>query len=284
MQAEQFQLNFNTELEHWWFVARRGILRSLISQILPASRDTLVVDVGCGTGGNIASLCEDYTCVGIDPSSEAIELARSRFSNVRFIRGQAPDDLGDAAPRAKLFMLTDMLEHVPDDFAVLSSLLAAASPGAYFLLTVPADLSLWSVHDENHGHYRRYDKKRFERLWRNLPVTVCLLSYFNSRLYPVVKLARAVSRRRKRAGGEAGTDVKMPPRLINRALERIFGGEGKTLNDLLGAKRQRGYRFGVSLVALLRREEGEIVPRRKPPDVAADYYDPQAGRIVAAGV
>ena len=41
---------------------------------------------------------------------------------------------------------------------MLSGLLAAAAPGAYFLLTVPADESLWSEHDESFGHYRRYDR------------------------------------------------------------------------------------------------------------------------------
>ena len=45
---------------------------------------------------------------------------------------------------------------------MLSELLAAASPGCYFLLTVPADPSLWSEHDESFGHYRRYDRARLE--------------------------------------------------------------------------------------------------------------------------
>jgi len=280
MQSDQFRLNFDTELRHWWFVARRRILRSLIRQILPPCRDSVIVDVGCGTGGNIASLGDDYTCVGIDPSPEAIELATSRFEGVRFICGRAPDDLDEAARGAKLFMLTDVLEHVPDDFAMLAKLLATAEPGAYLLLTVPADPALWSVHDVSYGHYRRYDRERFERLWQGLPVSALLVSYFNARLYPVVRLIRQVSRWRGKARGEAGTDFKMPSPPLNRALERIFGGESRVLVDLLRRRRRSGYRRGVSLVALLRRNRGSIALSQRPDDVTGDDYDPQAGRLV----
>lgn len=253
MQTEQFQLNYDIELRHWWFVARRRILRGLLAQIVPACADTVVVDVGCGTGGNIGSLSDTYTCVGIDPSAEAIELAQQRFPKVHFLCGQAPEDLGDWAARASVVLATDVLEHVPDDFAMLSQLVAAASPGTYFLLTVPADMALWSPHDESHGHYRRYDLAQFARLWQDLPVNVLLTSYFNARLYPIVRMIRTLNAWRRKPSGDAGTDLKMPSALTNRVLKRIFSGELNTLTDLLHGRRRRAYRHGVSLVAILQR-------------------------------
>lgn len=273
MQTEQFHLNFDIELRHWWFVARRRILRGLLSQIVPACPDTVVVDVGCGTGGNIGALSDTYTCVGIDPSADAVALAQSRFPKVHFLCGRAPHDLGDWAARASVVMATDVLEHVPDDFAMLSELLAAASPGTYFLLTVPADMALWSPHDESHGHYRRYDLQRFARLWQELPVSVLLASYYNTRLYPIVRLIRMLNQWRKRPSGDAGTDLKMPSALTNRLLDRVFSGELHTLTHLLQGRRRQPYRFGVSLVAILRRESGLIVPRQKPAGLQDDPYE-----------
>jgi len=278
MQAQQFQQNYDIELRHWWFVARRRILQGLVSQLVPASFDTRIVDVGCGTGGNIAALSGQYTCVGIDPSAEAIELARRRYPSVKFLCGRAPEDLGESAGQVDLFLATDVLEHVPDDFALLSELLAVARPGAYFLLTVPADLSLWSPHDEALAHYRRYDMDRFARLWQDLPVSVLLATCFNARLYPLVKMIRGFNQRRGKSSGEAGTDLHMPSPLINRVLERIFRGEYRRLTDLLQGRRSRGYRRGVSLVAIVRREKGIVVPRRKPADVAPDRHDPAAAQ------
>ena len=273
MQSPQFQMNSEIELRHWWFVARRRILAALVARVLPPSPQAIVVDVGCGTGGNIAALAEDYACVGIDPSAEAIALAQVRFPRVRFLVGMAPDDLGEVSRQARLLLATDVLEHVPDDFWLFSRLLAATEPGAYFLLTVPADPALWSPHDASHGHYRRYDRARFQRLWEGLPATPLLLSYFNCRLYPLVKLVRMVSRRRGKAGGQAGTDFTIPASPLNRLLTRIFAGESRRLTRLLEG-RGPGYAAGVSLVALLRREEGSIIPRRRPADVPPDAHQP----------
>jgi hypothetical protein len=123
----------------------------------------------------------------------------------RLIAGSVPSDLGELAGQARLFLLTDVLEHVGDDFAMLSELLAAASPGCCFLLTVPADESLWSEHDESFGHYRRYDRARLEQVWAGLPAKTLLISYFNTRLLPLVRLVRAWNHRRGHAAGRAGT-------------------------------------------------------------------------------
>ncbi|MGE0610031.1 MAG: class I SAM-dependent methyltransferase [Pirellulales bacterium] len=277
MQSEQFELHADIEQRHWWFVARRRILKALVAEVLPQSPETVVVDVGCGTGANIAALADQYRCVGIDTSTDAIEFARQRFPDVQFRQGFAPEDLGEIASQAGLFLLTDVLEHVPDDFALLSKLLAAAKPGAYFLITVPADLSLWSEHDESFGHYRRYDEARLKQVWKGLAVTPLLTSYYNSRLCPIVRMSRAASRRRGKAGGQAGTDFWMPSAPANWALTTIFSGESRRLLKVI-RDQSGGFRSGVSLVAMLRREDGPIEVRNKPANIAPDFFDPVSQR------
>ena len=198
MQTEQFQLHADIEQRHWWFVGRRRIMRRLVAAVLPpSSQETTVINVGCGTGGNIGCLADEYRCVGIDTSAEAIDLARPRFPKVHFLQGRAPADLGPLMEEARLVLLMDVLEHVSDDFALLSELLAAAAPGPISSLTVPADMALWSEHDESFGHYRRYDQARLEKVWAGLPVTPRLVSYFNARLLPA---------------GAAGAGAEPPPR------------------------------------------------------------------------
>jgi 2-polyprenyl-3-methyl-5-hydroxy-6-metoxy-1,4-benzoquinol methylase len=270
MHSEQFQLHADIEQRHWWFVARRRILRRLVAKVLAPSPEASIVDIGCGTGGNVAALANQYPCVGIDTSAEAIELAQRRFPHVRFIVGRAPADLGELAGQAKLFLLTDVLEHVGDDYAMFSQLLGALSPGSHLLLTVPADESLWSEHDEAFGHYRRYDLARLEGIWAGLPVTTRLVSHFNHRLLPVVRLVRAWGRFRGGTAGRAGTDFWLPSRPVNRLLTDIFAGEARRLAAALQG-RKPGYRTGASLVALLRREAGPIAVRQKPDNLPPDH-------------
>jgi SAM-dependent methyltransferase len=281
MQSAQFQLHAQIEEQHWWFVARRQIVNTIVNTVLPPSPTTTIVDVGCGTGANLAGLAAQYDCVGIDSSAQAIDLARGRFPQVRFIHGRAPSDLEGIIQRARMVLLMDVLEHVADDFQLFSELLAATQPGTYFLLTVPANLSLWSEHDRTFGHYRRYDLERFAQIWQGLPVRALFTSHFNTRLYPIVRALRAWSRWRGGAGGLAGADFMQPNPLGNKALTRCFAGERHRLARLAQGELLKPYSFGVSLMALVQRQEGTIEPRRKPRFVAGDQHDPAAEPVTA---
>ncbi len=275
MQSAQFQLHADIEQRHWWFVARRRILRSVVGQLLPPSPCSTVIDVGCGTGGNIAALADEYRCVGIDTSAEAIQLARSRFQNVQFIHGFAPADLGSQAAEARLVLMMDVLEHVPDDFSLFSSVASSLSPGTLMLITVPANQRLWSGHDESFGHYRRYDLARLTQIWAGLAVKPLLVSYFNCRLYPLIKTVRTLNRWRGGVAGQSGTDFRLPAKPVNRLLENIFAGEGAALCGAIGQKHPH-YRRGVSLMAVLERQDAAVAPRSKPAGLPKDYFDPQS--------
>ncbi len=276
MRTDLFRLHAELEERHWWFCGRRRILRALVTGVAPPAADRLVVDVGCGTGANIAAFAPDYECLGVDPAPEAIAFARARFAGVRFVRGVAPDDVAGELGRATVLLLTDVLEHVRDDFALLSGILAALPPGAHVLLTVPALPALWSAHDVAFGHFRRYDAARLAALWEGLPVQARLLSFCNARLYPAVRGVRVLSRLRGEASGRAGTDLSLPPAPLNRWLTGVFAGEATRLLAAVDGG-GRPYRSGVSLLALLRRVPGVITPRAKPAGLAADPRDPVGG-------
>ena len=66
-------------------------------------------------------------------------------------------------------------------------------------------------------------------------------------------------------------------------VERVFAGESKRLVDLVRGRRSKGYRRGVSLMALLRRQEGAVPVREKPDDVEPDHFNPCAETAVAVG-
>jgi SAM-dependent methyltransferase len=269
MNRAQYDLHAEIEQRHWWFAGRRTIVKRLLEQVVPPNPDALVIDVGCGTGANIAALASSYRCLGLDASAQAIDHARTRFSTVEY---QCEAGVGGQAARfanASAVLLMDVIEHVEDDFALLSEVLALSSPGAHVLITVPADMSLWSQHDESFGHWRRYDAARLRATWRGLAVEERLLSYFNARLFPIVKVVRGIAKWRRRAAGAAGTDFVMPPGPVNSALESFFAGEAQALDRGID-RGSMPYRHGASLIAILRRGEGPIAVRAKPLGLAAD--------------
>jgi SAM-dependent methyltransferase len=274
MQSEQYALHADIETRHWWFAARRRILRALVERVAPPSRETRVVDVGCGTGANVAAFAADYACRGIDASPDAIAHARERFPAVEFACENDFSARAEWLAAARVVLLMDVLEHVEDDFAFLSRLLALLTPGTQVVITVPADARLWSQHDESFGHWRRYDRPRLAATWDGLAVEARLCSAFSARLYPVIRAVRIVSSARGSAVGRAGTDFSMPPAFANRWLERLFAGERNALVRALDDGRAP-YAHGSSLVALLERRAGRIDVRSRPSSIAADLHRPR---------
>ncbi len=271
MRSELFDLHSKIELEHWWFVGRRLLVQRVIESATDASDRGLLVDVGCGTGANLAAFDGWRQRIGIDTSEDAIRSAREGFPEIDFRQGPAPDDLGDLVGEVDLFTVMDVIEHVEDDFEIFSRLAAAIRPGAQILITVPADPSLWTQHDVSFGHYRRYTPRRLELIWEGLPLELRLLSHFNSRLFPVVKAVRTLKGRGEGTAGELETDFFIPPKPVNTTLTRLFAGEaGRLERGLDDPGRRLPYRHGVSLLALLRRLPGEMEPRTRPSSVKLD--------------
>lgn len=244
------------EERHWWFTGRREIIRRLVHRVLPpGAHHGMLVDIGCGTGGNLAAFSGEYLCYGWDPSEEGIRLARQRYPGLKFSAGSFEEAAASLSPQPDVILAMDVLEHVKEDREFFAKLVKALKPGGHLLITVPAGMELWSPHDVTVGHHRRYTQAELERLWADQPVTATLISYYNARLYPIVRLVRTLTRLRKKTAGEADTDFKMPPAPLNGLLNRIFAGEGNMLIDLVDGKRRKGFARGVSLIALLKKEE-----------------------------
>ena len=274
MDKDAFVEHANHENQHWWFLARREIVVRLIEGLRATSRMSRprVLEIGCGTGGNVSELATRYTCSGADISAHAIEIARQTYPESEFVAYQELGEIQDQIAGADIVLLLDVLEHVKDDFLFLSELLGRMRPGAAVLMTVPADPALWSAHDEAMYHYRRYSRDRFCAVWDRLPVDCELLSGMNWRLSPLVRFVRGLQRflgKRSRR-----TDLSIPPAPLNRILTSIFAGESdKLVARLRSGYQQRSNSSAISLLAVIRRREGQIVPREKPLELPPDQYD-----------
>ena len=254
MQLPQFQIHAAIEEKHWWFQGRRELFRALLTRVVPPGQGKLLLDVGCGTGGNTAAFSKDYHCIGIDPIPEAIAFASERFPTLDFRVGFAPRDILPDMQRADIVLLADVLEHVEADISLVSELLAAMKPGSHLLMMAPADMALWSPHDRGFEHYRRYDLPRARLLWEGLPVRELVCSYVNARLYWPIRLVREVTKRLNRSLGPSDTDLSLPPAPMNAFLRRLFASEARVLVEQLEGRRTQGFRHGVSFLALLQKK------------------------------
>lgn len=221
--------------EHWWFAARRDIIAGLIERQTKHARPMRILEVGCGTGSNLALLQRYGHVDAIEPDDAARALAASR-SGLPIRGGLLPDGVRLDDGAYDLIVLLDVLEHIPDDQGTLQALRSKLAAGGRLIVTVPAAPWMWSAHDLAHHHQRRYTAKTLTRAFQAAGFQVRYCSHFNTLLFPLIAAARIAGRVLRRGGG----DDAIPPKPLNRMLRTLFGAE----RHLVG---RAALPFGVSL-------------------------------------
>ncbi len=243
MDAQVFERMAELDAEHWWFVARRQILETLIRREIRPPRDARILEIGCGTGHNLAMLGQFGQVEATELNAAARKIATERLG--RRVRSAALPDLSMFdAETFDLVALLDVLEHVADDEAALNAIRTLIKPGGKLLVTVPANPWMWTAHDAAHHHHRRYRKRALKAVALRAGFAIDLLSPFNSLLFPPIAAVRLLG---KVTGRESADDAQ-PPKGANAVLRTIFGLE----RGLIGRVPMP---FGVSLVAILRRAD-----------------------------
>jgi SAM-dependent methyltransferase len=88
-------------------------------------------------------------------------------------------------PENKLdcLIMMDVLEHVQDDNQFFGSAVNKLKDGGTILITVPAWPFLFSVHDVNMHHYRRYNRKQLIDLLKHERIKIERCHYFYTSLF-----------------------------------------------------------------------------------------------------
>ncbi len=201
---------------HWWFRARREILTRALRG-LSLAPDSEILEIGCGTGGNLAMLAEFGNVCGVEMHEEACAYARS--SSGKDIRvGFLPDNVPFDG-KFDLICLLDVVEHIEHDQQALSSLKSMLKPGGRIVITVPAYQWMYGKHDVLLHHFRRYSRDGLRSVVRGSDIEIGKLSYFNTLMFPVTVLAFILD---KLTPVDKFTGYDVPARWLNATFYNIF--------------------------------------------------------------
>lgn len=119
-----------------------------------------LLDVGCGTGGMLASAARrGWQVAGIEPNRQAAGRARQRVCRAEVFCGPV-EAFAEAAERFDLITCLEVIEHLRDPAAALSRLYGCLRPGGLLVATTP-DAS--GVHARLSG--RRWVHWHRDHLW-----------------------------------------------------------------------------------------------------------------------
>ncbi len=187
-----------------------------------------ILNAGCGAGDLSFLLSKfGHTVTGIDPSEEYICLAKEKAkkmndkeNNVFFV-----DSIESYSPNQKFdcVITTDVLEHIEDDKNAMSKLSSLVRPGGIIITAVPAMPSLFGMHDESLGHFRRYSRRSLAELAEcSGNIEIKKIRYFAFSLIPVCWLYSKFLRKSYPIGDGSSGLVSSLLKVILRVEKRIY--------------------------------------------------------------
>jgi len=230
------------EDRHWWFAGRRQIVAQVLRRLSIKAAPT-ILELGCGTGGNLEMLASMGSVIGVELDPEAARVAQAR-AIAPILEGALPDRLPTDLGQFDLVMMLDVLEHIDDDVASLARVGTLLAENGCLVLAVPAFSFLWSNHDVVHHHRRRYTADLLGAVLTGAGLEPLRITYFNTLLFPLVAAARLAGRLLPERPTAAA--LRVPPRPVNALLQGVFSSEGRLLDHV-------DLPFGVSLLAVARR-------------------------------
>ena len=243
MNAAEYANMEQMESTHWYYAGKRDFVRAWLLKTAGVEKHHLLLDCGAGTG-RFAKEMEAYCRVLVlDDHEEALVYLRQRFKAEQILN-LAGDKVPLPDEALECVTALDVLEHTPDDAAVVEGFHRLLKPGGIALVTVPASMALWSDWDTALHHYRRYTRGQLVALFKPEKWEVVHVNYTNVVVFPAVWLVRKWRKWFPKSGG-VRTEDTLPPRWINSVLRWLL---------VRPALSRVPYPFGVSLLLVARRK------------------------------
>lgn len=242
MRRITYDIEWDLERSHWWFVGRRKLLKVLLAA-LEIQEDIPIIDIGCGVGSNLGLLRSmSYRTIGMDAEIYSLELAKKSLSETMLVNGDLLS-LPIKSDSIGLIIATDILEHLDEDATGIKEIHRTLVDGGKAIITIPAFKSLWGVQDIVGMHRRRYRRREFERKMKAEGFTIMRSSYFNFILFFPIFFARRLIRL---LGLRIESENKINSPLVNFFLKVIFSLEPYFLKYL-------SFPFGVSIFCIAKK-------------------------------
>jgi SAM-dependent methyltransferase len=241
--AHQYAL---LEGEHWWFRARRLILRDLLTRLKWPPRPK-ILEIGVGPGNNLLEIYPaDARLEGVEPDTALANLAAARGSAPVFNASidRLPSEIQEQSYDG--VTMFDVLEHIQDDARALEIVNRKLKPGGRIILSTPAYMWLWGQQDIVNQHCRRYTLAELRRKLQDAGFTIERMTYFNTFLFLPIAIVRLVARYGRRTPKPEG-DFVYVRKPSNPMLFTLFGLERFVLRHL-------NFPFGVSAFSVARKD------------------------------
>jgi SAM-dependent methyltransferase len=212
MQQAEYQKMFELEDKHFYFVAKRFFIKTILEPYRNQIKN--ILDIGCGTGGQTETLTDFGKVLAIEPNLLARKLAQSR--GLKVIGGKA-ESLPIFSNKYDLVTFLDVLYHrnIRNPEKAVMQAKRALKKNGFLLITDSAFSWLTSSHDQAMYGSRRFTIGQLKDLLVKQHFVILKISYLYFSLFPLIIIKRLLLKNKS-------SDVEPMPAIINYLLIGIL--------------------------------------------------------------
>ncbi len=190
MDKEEYSLLYELENTHWWFLAKRIFIETILPQ---KERKYQILDMGSGTGG-LSKFLQAWGHVDcVESSKYAFPFLRKRK-----LRAIDEDIMRYTCKRNAydIVCLFDVLYHkdITDDAAIIQKVFTGLVPGGVFCITDCAIPFLYSSHDKRMHARKRYYLSELVKLLEKQGFIVAKRTYIFFFVFPIFFVSRLLNK------------------------------------------------------------------------------------------
>jgi SAM-dependent methyltransferase len=242
---------FQAERDHFWFKGFRQFIAPLVGQSVAGFAAPRVLDCGCGTGTNLATLALKGNAFGFDLTMRGLRYARQ---NGRQRVAHASITHIPFAPDAfDLVTSFDVLQCLDEEQEALAigGMARVMKPGGRLILNVAALELLRGSHAVLAEEKRRYTRPMLRRPLERAGLVVERMTYTNFSLFPLMLMTRTWQRLKGETSQSAlESDLTVPSAPTNTLLTAALSAEARAL-------RLMDMPIGSSILCMARKPAGD---------------------------
>jgi SAM-dependent methyltransferase len=245
MQRSEYHNIFVNEQSHWWYIAQRELIKSVVRrESIRLGRALDIFDAGCGTGGLALQLQSFGSIEGVDYSKDAIEYCRQH--RLMKLRQGDLNELELKPSQYDVVVSSDVLYHaaILDPADVVARMIRGLKPGGILVLHLEAFDCLKASHADVVHSARRFRLAQVRRMLAP-HMEIEVLTYRVTALFPVVAAVRLLQKVFRGRLSAPKSDIQPVPDIVNRSLLAVTRFEDRL------ARRWR-LPFGVSCFCVAR--------------------------------
>jgi SAM-dependent methyltransferase len=218
MNQKEFHVINDLEKRHWWYIGMKEIWVKILPEVTKKNKFKNILDLGCGTGGNLTELENFGEAEGMEYDNFALDLCNK--NKHKCFQGSILD-FSKIKKKYQLISIFDVLYQFEkkEVSEILNNINTFLEKDGFLMIREPAFNLAFGRHDIEVGTKTRFEKDDFIKILEVSGYKISFITYLNFFLFVPIVLRRKLELFQETS---PKSDLTLPSMFLNKILLNVL--------------------------------------------------------------